>query len=80
MRLPKLLLPEILAQLPSEVPEGGVVERKPIVATKLSKLQGNEERENKNCGNQVAEILGRNLIVLLAMDWRGKNVAIDLWQ
>ena len=25
------------------------------MATKLSKLQGSEERENKNCGNQVAE-------------------------
>ena len=25
------------------------------MATKLPKLQGSEERENKNCGNQVAE-------------------------
>ena len=25
------------------------------MATKLSKLQGSEERENKNCDNQVAE-------------------------
>ena len=25
------------------------------MATKLLKLQGSEERENKNCGNQVAE-------------------------
>ena len=29
--------------------------RKPIVVTKLPKLQGSEKRENKNCGNQVAE-------------------------
>ena len=38
MRLLKFLLPEIPAWLPSEVPEGGVTERKPIVATKLLKL------------------------------------------
>ena len=36
--LPKFLLPEITAQLPGEVPERGVVERKPIVTTKLPKL------------------------------------------
>ena len=42
-----------------EVPEvlalGGVPRGKPIVATKLPKLQEREERENINCGNQVAE-------------------------
>ena len=67
MRLQKFLLPEIPAQLPGEVPEGGVAKRKPIVATKLLKLQGSQERENNNCGNQIAENLGRNLIVILAM-------------
>ena len=67
MRLPKFLLPEIPAQLPGEVPEGGVAKRKPIVATKLLKLQGSQERENNTCGNQIAENLGRNLIVILAM-------------
>ena len=35
------------------------------MTTKLPKLQGSEERENKNCGNQVAENLGRNLINFL---------------
>ena len=81
--LPKFLLFKITTQLPGEVPEGRVAERKPIVVTKLSKLQGSEERENKNCGNQVAknvrekkkencgnqvtENLGRNLIVIQAM-------------
>ena len=48
------------------------------MATKLPKLQGSEERENKfssnqvtkngrekkNCGNQDAKNLGRNLIVI----------------
>ena len=53
------------------------------MASKLLKLQGSEERENKNCGNQVAENgrekkkencgnqvaknFGRNLIVIQAM-------------
>ena len=49
---------EILAtqnSYPGEV-LGEVPEReKPIVATKLPKLQRSEERENRNCGNQVAE-------------------------
>ena len=53
--LPKFLLFKITTQLPGEMPEGRVAERKPIVVTKLSKLQGSEERENKNCGNQVAK-------------------------
>ena len=30
------------------------------------------------CGNGIAKILGRNLIVILAMDWRGGNVAMKL--
>ena len=34
------------------------------MVTKLPKLQGSEKRENKNCGNQDAENLGRNLIVI----------------
>ena len=68
MRVPKFLLPEIPTQVKCQVkcPKG----KKPIVATKLPKLQGSEERENRNCGNQVAEMLGRNLIVILARDWR----------
>ena len=66
MRLPKFLLLEIPAQLPGEVLEGGVAERKPIMATKLLKLQGSEERENKNCGNQVAE--------------NGRKKKKELWQ
>ena len=55
MRLPKFLPFEIPTQLLGEVSKGGVAERKPIVATELLKLQGSEDRENKNCGNQVAE-------------------------
>ena len=53
MRVPKFLLPEIPAQVKCQVkcPKG----KKPIVATKLPKLQGSEERENRNCGNQVAK-------------------------
>ena len=39
---------------------------KPIVATKLPKLQGSEERENKTCGNQVAE--------------NGREKKRELWQ
>ena len=41
----------------------GVAKRKPIVATKLPKMGGKKKREN--CGNQIAEKLGRNLIVIL---------------
>ena len=80
MRLQKFLLLEIPAQLPGEMPEGEVAKRKPIMATKLLKLQGSQERENNNCGNQIAENLGRNLIVILAMKLpkiRGKKEDLD---
>ena len=60
MRLLKFLLLEIPAQLPGEVPEGGVAERKPIVATKLQNL-GEDFNSNfgnglegGKCGNEVA--------------------------
>ena len=45
---------------------------KPIVATKLSELQGREERENMNCGNQVAEN-GRKKKL-----WQPKNCGNDI--
>ena len=61
--LPKFFLPEFDAQLPSEVPAWGVAKRKPIVATKFSKMGGGKKKKKKereretNCGNQVAKIL-----------------------
>ena len=43
-----------------------------------------KEKKRENCGNQVAENLGRNLIVIQAMKLpkmkRKKIMAIDLWQ
>ena len=50
MRLPKFL------SCPSSAHEW-------IVATKLPKMGGKKKREN--CGNQIAEKSGRNLIVIL---------------
>ena len=41
--LPKFFLLQITVQLSGKVPEGGVAERKPIVATKLPKLQESED-------------------------------------
>ena len=60
--LPKFFLPEFDAQLPGEVLAWGVAKRKPIVATKFSKMGGEKKKKKKreretNCGNQVAEIL-----------------------
>jgi len=41
-----------------EVPKGELLRKKPIMATKLPKFKRSEEREKKDCGNQVAEIQG----------------------
>ena len=54
MRLLKFLLPKILAQVKC-LKEEWLKGKKPIVATKSLKLQGSDERENRNCSNQVAK-------------------------
>ena len=52
MGLPKFLLSKTLPN--GEVPQKRVLERKPIVAIKLSKMG----EKKKFCGNQVAEVIG----------------------
>ena len=71
MRLLKFLLLEIPAQLPGEVPEGGVAERKPIVATKLRNLG---EDFNSNFGNGLEE---KKIVAMKLPKMKGKKV---LWQ
>ena len=55
MELPKFLLSKTLPS--GEVPRRRVLERKPIVAIKLSKM-GEKKKKKKFCGNQVAEVIG----------------------
>lgn len=64
MRLPKFLSCLSSAR---EVPQWECPNDLPIVATKLPKLQGIEERENMNCGNQVAK------------NGRKKKVVTEIW-
>ena len=63
MRLPKFLFsnfyyPMSMKCPKEEVPKGEVLRKKPIMAIKLPKFKGSEEREEKDCGNRVAEIQG----------------------
>ena len=87
-------LGEVLGEVPKVL--GGVLERETNCGNQVAEIVGSEERKNRNCDNKVAEN-GRKkkrivsiklpkswggIIVILAIDWRKKNiyVAIDLWQ
>ena len=58
-------------EVPPSACQGECPNGLPIVATKLPKLQGTE-RENMNCGNQVAEN-GRKKKVIVVAKILGRN-------
>ena len=61
--LPKFLLLEFAVQLPGEVPEEEWLKGNQLWQPSCRKWE--EKKKRENCGNQIAEKSGRNLIVIL---------------
>ena len=55
-------VPKVLGEVPKVL--GGVLERETNCVNQVTENGRKKKKKRENCGNQVAENLGRNLIVI----------------